>query len=183
MKRVLFTFVITLALVFTLSACGKGDQQEETAKPEPPAGASRKAPAVDKRHDLSTLKPIDFVSAEEVAAAVGGKAETQGGQTSGPREAVYLIDFPSGATVRYYLRFESAEWDRDFLQSQQKKNALEKVPGLWDEAYFFPKTTLYVIRRADMELKIWGLGGTVYQNRGDKEALIAIAKLAISKLK
>jgi hypothetical protein len=134
---------------------------------------------VDAAHarDLSKLRPCDVVAGKDVAALAKGKlmSNPQGGASA----CTYLIELPNGEVESYGLSFQPAAAVEALFKAQSPAEKGERVPGLWDEAYASKRFmasgfSLVVLRRGDMALEVTG---------ERKDVLVAVAKLAMARLK
>jgi hypothetical protein len=130
-----------------------------------------------KGRDLGKLRPCEIVTGKDVAAIAKGKLMSD--PLGGSSACSYLIELSNGQVESYGLSFQAAAGVEALLKAQSPAEKGERVPGLWDEAYASKRFmasgfSLVVLRRGDMALEVTG---------ERKDVLMAVAKLAIGRLK
>ena len=135
------------------------------------------APSNQKGRDLSKLDACKIVTPAEVAAATNRKViKSVGGQV----HCSYVVDAPQSGADTYDLYLNEAAVTEALLAVTPGKERGTPVPGLWSEAYVGPaigspkQLSLVALRKGDMAIEVQG---------PNKDALIAIAKIAVSHLK
>jgi hypothetical protein len=130
-----------------------------------------------KGRDLSKLRPCEIVTGKDVASIAKGKLMSD--PLGGSSACSYLIELSNGQVESYGLSFQPAAAVEATLKVQSPAERGERVSGLWDEAYASKRfmasgLSLVALHRGDMALEVTG---------ERKDVLIAVAKLAISRLK
>jgi len=126
--------------------------------------------------DPSTLKACEVVTGNDVAGIAKGKL------TSPPlgqaQACVYLVERPDGTVESYRVSIQAPAGIEAMWKSQTTTERGEAVAGLWDQAYVAKQfmasgLSLAAVKRNDLALEVTG---------ERKDVLLAIAKLAISRL-
>lgn len=130
-----------------------------------------------KGRDLSKLDACKIVTPADVSTATNRKViRSVGGQV----HCSFVVDAPQSGADTYDLYLNEAAVTEALLAVKSGQERGTPVPGLWSEAYVGPavgspkQLSLVALRKGDMAIEIQG---------PNKEALIAIAKIAISRLK
>ena len=131
----------------------------------------------EKGRDLSKLRPCKIVTGKDVVSIAKGKLMSD--PLGGSSACSYLIELSNGEVESYGLSFQPADAIEAMLKVQSPAEKGNRVSGLWDDAYVSKRFmasgfSLVVLRRGDMALEVTG---------ERKDVLIAVAKLAISRLK
>lgn len=127
--------------------------------------------------DIASIKACDIVTSEEAGKIIGGKLLTP--PIPGYPHCRYVVEMPDGATEAYQLAFVSASMQESFFEFLAKEGKLEKIAGLWDEAYLGPQEfgegfRLLVLKRGDVAFEVGG---------ERKEPLLAMAQLVVERVK
>jgi hypothetical protein len=134
-------------------------------------------PSNQKGRDLSKLDACKIVTPADVAAATNRKViKSVGGQV----HCSYVVDAPQSGADTYDLYLNEAAVTEALLAVTPGKERGTPVPGLWSEAYVGPaigspkQLSLVALRKGDMAIEVQG---------PNKDALIAIAKIVVLRLK
>ena len=133
--------------------------------------------AAQKPRDLSKLDACKVLTAADVAAATKRKVlKSIGGEV----HCGYVMDAPQSVADGYDFYLQEASLADALLRAQSAADRGTPVPGLWSEAYVGAATgtkgllSLVALNRGDMAIEIHGTS---------RDALIALAKIAVSRLK
>jgi len=130
-----------------------------------------------KPRDLTKLDACRILTATDVAAATKRKVISSVG---GEVHCGYVMDAPQSVADAYDFYLEEASIADALLRVMSPAERGTPVPGLWSEAYVGPATgtkgllSLVALNRGDMAIEIKGT---------NRDALIALAKVAVSRLK
>ena len=132
--------------------------------------------AGQKARDLSKLDACKILPAADVAATLRRKiVKSVGGEV----HCMYVPDAPQSAADAYDFYLQEAAIVDALLQYKKGAEKGTPVPGLWTEAYVGPATgspnlfSLVALKKGEMAIEIHGM---------NKDGLIALARLAISRL-
>lgn len=133
--------------------------------------------SAQKGRDLSKLNACTIVTPADVATATNRKVITSvGGQV----HCSYVVNAPQSGADTYDFYLNEAGVVEALLAIKTPKEKGTPVAGLWNEAYVGPATgspgqlSLVALRKGDMAIEVQG---------PDKDAIIAIAKVATARLK
>ena len=131
--------------------------------------------AAEKARDLSKLDACKILTPADVAAVTKRKVVTSvGGQV----HCSYVVEAPQSGADTYDFYLQEAAMTQALLEVKADKGT--PVAGLWSEAYVGPavgspkQLQLIAVRKGDMAIAIQG---------PNKDMLIALGKLAVSRLK
>jgi len=134
------------------------------------------APLAQKGRDLSKLDACKILAPADVAAATMRKIMTSvGGQV----HCSYVVEAPQSGADTYDFYLNEASITEMLLQTKTGAEKGTPVTGLWSEAYVGPATgsatqmSLVALKKGDMAIEIQG---------PSKDVLVALAKLAVSRL-
>ena len=128
----------------------------------------------------SDLKPLDackILAPADVEAAAKGKQQTP--QVGGEVHCGYFLQLPNKDVEQYDFYLVEANITVENWKAFPDQKGTP-VAGLWDEAYIGPavgsksQLSLTALHRGDMSIEIHG---------PRKDVLLALAKLAISRIK
>lgn len=127
--------------------------------------------------DLSKLDACKILTAADVAAATKGKVMTSAGGGVGGVHCMHVVDAQS-ASGSYQLFLQPPATAEALWKIESAAERGTPVPGLWSEAYVKAgvanQFVLIALHRGDMAIEIHG---------PSKNAVIALGKLAVSRLK
>ena len=133
--------------------------------------------AAQKGRDLSKLDACKILTPADVSAATKRKVITSvGGQV----HCSYVVEAPQSGADTYDFYLTEAAIREALLDLKNGPEKGTPVPGLWNEAYVAPSVgtpkqlSLVALRRGDMAIEIQG---------PNKDVLVALAQLAVSRLK
>ena len=126
--------------------------------------------------DPSTLKACEVVTGKEVAGIAKGKLMSP--PLGGAQACAYLVEMPDGTVESYRFSIQAPAGIEAMWKSQTAAERGEAVAGLWDEAHVAKQfmasgLSLAAVKRNDLAIEVTG---------ERKDVLLAIAKLAISRL-
>jgi hypothetical protein len=132
-----------------------------------------------KPRDLKKLDACKVLTTADVEATAKGKQQTP--QVGGEVHCGYFLQLPDKSVEQYDFYLVDANITVELWKAFPAKKG-NPVPGLWDEAYVGPaegggsppQLQLMALHRGDMSIEIQG---------PRKDVLIALAKIAISRLK
>jgi hypothetical protein len=132
--------------------------------------------AGQKARDLSKLDACKILPTADVASTLKRKImKTVGGEA----HCMYVPADPQSVADAYDFYLQEASIVEALLQMKKGTEKGTPVPGLWTEAYVGPATgtpnllSLVALKKGDMAIEIHGMS---------KDGLIALAKLAVSRL-
>ncbi|MDH4154787.1 MAG: hypothetical protein OEV01_13455 [Nitrospira sp.] len=134
------------------------------------------APKAEAR-DPSTFKACEVVMGKDVAGLAKGKlASSPLGEA---QACVYLVELADGTVESYRFFIQAPVGIEAMWKSQTAAERGEAVAGLWDQAYVAKQfmasgLSLAAVRRNDLAIEVTG---------ERKDVLLAIAKLAIARLR
>ena len=133
--------------------------------------------SAQKGRDLSKLDACKILTAADVATATKGKVMASAGGGAGGTHCMHVVDAKSASgSYQLFLQAPAAAEALWSMQSPAERGT--PVPGLWSEAYVGPGSggqfVLTALHRGDMAIEIHG---------PSKNAVIALGKLAVSRLK
>jgi hypothetical protein len=130
-----------------------------------------------KPPDLSKLDACKILTPADVSAATKRKViKSVGGEV----HCLYVMDAPQSVADAYDFYLEEAAVTDALLRVKSAAERGTPVPGLWSEAYVGPAIgtkgllSLTAVNSGDMAIEIHGTS---------KDALIELAKVAVSRLK
>jgi hypothetical protein len=130
-----------------------------------------------KERDLTKLDACKILTPADVAAATKRKViKSVGGQV----HCSYVVEAPQSGADTYDFYLHEAAIIQALLEMKSAASKGTPVPGLWSEAYVGPtvgspkQLSLVALRKGDMAIEIQG---------PNKDVLIALGKLAVSRLK
>ena len=126
--------------------------------------------------DPSTLKACEVVTGKDVAGIAKGKLMSP--PLGGAQACAYLVEMSDGTVESYRVSIQAPAGIEAMWKSQTAAERGEAVAGLWDQAYVAKQfmasgLSLAAVKRNDLALEVTG---------ERKDVLLAIAKLAISRL-
>ena len=131
---------------------------------------------IQKPRDLSKLDACKILTGADLTAATKRKViRTAGGE----KHCTYVLEAPKGGADTYDFFLAEASMVQALLSVKSAAEKGTPVPGLWTEAYIGPSVgssqlSLIALQKGDMAMEIQG---------PDKDALIALGKVAVSRLK
>jgi hypothetical protein len=134
-------------------------------------------PIAQKGRDLSKLDACKILSAADVAAATKHKVIKSVG---GEMHCSYVVEAPQSGADTYDFFLNEASVTQMLLDMDKGAEKGAPVPGVWSEAYVGPavgspkQLSLVALHKGDMAIEIHG---------PNKEALIALAHVAVARLK
>ncbi len=133
--------------------------------------------AAEKPRDLTKLNACKILTPADVAAATMRKVITSvGGQV----HCSYVVEAPQSGADTYDFYLQEAAVTQALLEIKSPGDKGTPIAGLWSEAYVRPavgspkQLSLVALRKGDMAIQIQG---------PNKDVLIALGKLAVSRLK
>jgi hypothetical protein len=133
--------------------------------------------AAEKARDLTKLDACKILTPADVAAVTKRKVVTSvGGQV----HCSYVVEAPQSGADTYDFYLQEAAVTQALLELKSPADKGAPVAGLWNEAYVGPtvgspkQLSLVALRKGDMAIQIQG---------PNKDVLIALGKLAVSRLK
>src|SRR5262245_17453804 len=133
--------------------------------------------AAEKARDLTKLDACKILTPADVAAVTKRKVITSvGGQV----HCSYVVEAPQSGADTYDFYLQEAAVTQALLEVKSSADKGTPVAGLWNEAYVGPavgspkQLQLVALRKGDMAIAIQG---------PNKDVLIALGKLAVSRLK
>jgi hypothetical protein len=132
---------------------------------------------VAEARDPSALKACEVVTGKDVAGIAKGKLASP--PLGGAQACAYLVELADGTVESYRFSIQSPAGIEAMWKSQTAPERGEAVAGLWDEAYVAKQfmasgLSLAVVKRNDLAIEVTG---------ERKDVLLAIARLAISRLR
>jgi hypothetical protein len=133
-------------------------------------------PAGQKPRDLAKLDACKILTPADLAAATKRKVIRSAG---GEVHCTYVLEAPQSGADTYDFFLHEAAMVQALLGVNTPAEKGTPVPGLWSEAYIGPavgskQLRLIALQKGDMAIEIQG---------PNKDALIALGKLAVSRLK
>jgi len=133
--------------------------------------------AAQKERDLSKLDACKILLPDDVVAATKRKViKSVGGQV----HCSYVVEAPQSGADTYDIYLNEASVTEMLLGLKKGSEKGTPVPGLWSEAYVGPAVgspnllSLVALHKGDMAIEIHG---------ANKDALIAMARVAVARLK
>ena len=127
--------------------------------------------------DLSPLKACEVVTGKDVAGMAKGKLMSP--PLGEAQACAYLVEMADGTVESYRFSIQAPIGIEAMWKSQTAAERGETVAGLWDEAHVAKQfmasgLSLTAVRRSDLAIEVTG---------ERKDVLLAIAKLAVSRLR
>ena len=129
-----------------------------------------------KPRDLAKLDACKILTPADLAAATKRKVIRSAG---GEVHCTYVLEAPQGGADTYDFFLHEASMVQALLSVNTPAQKGTPVPGLWTEAYVGPavgseQLRLIALQKGDIGIEIQG---------PNSDALIALGKLAVSRLK
>lgn len=127
--------------------------------------------------DPSPLKACEVVTGKDVAGMAKGKLMSP--PLGEAQACAYLVEMADGTVESYRFSIQAPVGIEAMWKSQTAAERGETVAGLWDEAHVAKQfmasgLSLTVVKRSDLAIEVTG---------ERKDVLLAIAKLAVSRLR
>ncbi len=127
--------------------------------------------------DPSTFKACEVVTGKDMAGLAKGKLASP--PLGEAQACAYLVEMADGTVESYRFFIQASGGIEVMWKSQTAAERGEAVVGLWDQAYVAKQfmasgLSLTAVKRNDLALEVTG---------ERKEVLLALAKLAISRLR
>lgn len=133
--------------------------------------------SAQKGRDLAKLDACKILAPADVTTATKRKViKSVGGQV----HCSYVVEAPQSGAETYDFYLNQASVIEALLGVQSSAEKGTPVPGLWSEAYVRPavgtpgQLSLVALRKGDMAIEIKG---------PNKDALVALARIAVARLK
>lgn len=127
--------------------------------------------------DPSPLKACEVVTGKDVAGMAKGKLMSS--PLGEAQACAYLVEMADGTVESYRFSIQAPIGIEAMWKSQTAAERGETVAGLWDEAHVAKQfmasgLSLTAVKRSDLAIELTG---------ERKDVLLAIAKLAVSRLR